>query len=421
MQRTKSIVQPPTFGHFITVLSIDGGGVRGLIPAIILEFLEAELQKLDGEDARIADYFDIIAGTSTGGLVTAMLTAPNENRRPLFQAKDIKDFYLKMCPEIFPHDWRSTVKKAFKSIGGPLYDGKCLHNIIRNHLNETKLGDTLTNVIIPTFDIKKLQPVIFSSYEIEEKPYMNAKLSDICIATSAAPTYLPPHHFNTNHKDETYEFNLIDGGVAANNPTQIAMGVIAKQLNNKNPDFPYLLYPQYGRYLVISIGTGDCKIEGEYTADEASKWGLFGWWYNANGSKPLVDIFTQASTDMVDFHLSAVFQNHNVRNNYLRIQEDSLERKMFPLDKATKENLDSLVDAGTRLLTKEVSIVNLENGKLEPCGKETNAEALKAFAKRLSEEKSFRHLNSPRVSKADPTVCLEKKPYFEAPKAISIA
>ncbi|KAI7749520.1 hypothetical protein M8C21_009661 [Ambrosia artemisiifolia] len=221
MQRTKSIVQPPTFGHFITVLSIDGGGVRGLIPAIILEFLEAELQKLDGEDSRIADYFDIIAGTSTGGLVTAMLTAPNENRRPLFQAKDIKDFYLKMCPEIFPHDWRSTVKTAFKSIGGPLYDGKCLHNIIRKHLNETKLGDTLTNVIIPTFDIKKLQPVIFSSYEIEEKPYMNAKLSDICIATSAAPTYLPPHHFNTNHKDETYEFNLIDGGVAANNPVTI--------------------------------------------------------------------------------------------------------------------------------------------------------------------------------------------------------
>jgi len=52
------------------------------------------VQKLDGEDARIADYFDVIAGTSTGGLVTAMLTAPDENNRPLFAAKDIKDFYL---------------------------------------------------------------------------------------------------------------------------------------------------------------------------------------------------------------------------------------------------------------------------------------------------------------------------------------
>lgn len=62
------------------------------------------LQKLDGEDARIADYFDVIAGTSTGGLVTAMLAAPNENDRPLFAAKDIKDFYLQHGPKIFPQD-----------------------------------------------------------------------------------------------------------------------------------------------------------------------------------------------------------------------------------------------------------------------------------------------------------------------------
>jgi len=62
------------------------------------------VQKLDGEDARIADYFDVIAGTSTGGLVTAMLTTPDDNNRPLFAAKDIKDFYLDNCPKIFPQD-----------------------------------------------------------------------------------------------------------------------------------------------------------------------------------------------------------------------------------------------------------------------------------------------------------------------------
>ena len=62
------------------------------------------VQKLDGEDARLADYFDVIAGTSTGGLVTAMLTTPNENNRPLFAAKDITDFYLTHCPYIFPQN-----------------------------------------------------------------------------------------------------------------------------------------------------------------------------------------------------------------------------------------------------------------------------------------------------------------------------
>jgi len=89
-------------GSIVTVLSIDGGGVRGIIPGTILTFLEAKLQELDGPDVRIADYFDIVAGTSTGGLVTAMLTAPDKEGRSLFAAKDINDFYLRHSPKIFP-------------------------------------------------------------------------------------------------------------------------------------------------------------------------------------------------------------------------------------------------------------------------------------------------------------------------------
>ncbi|MFS7918606.1 putative Acyl transferase/acyl hydrolase/lysophospholipase [Helianthus anomalus] len=131
--------------------------------------------------------------------------------------------------------------------------------------------------------------------------------------------YLPPYYFETNDDQGKHEFHLVDGGVAANNPTLIAMGEISKQLIHKNEDFPLSL--DYRRYLVISIGTGECKMDGgKYTTEEASKWGLLGWWFNANWSTPLVDILTQASTDMVDIHLSVVFKTLGVEKNYLRIQ-----------------------------------------------------------------------------------------------------
>lgn len=112
--------------RMVTVLSIDGGGVRGIIPARILGHLESKLQacmhilyvnnmniylynydaciqELDGPNARIADYFDVIAGTSTGGLITAMLAAPGPDNRPLYPANGITAFYIRHSPKIFPY------------------------------------------------------------------------------------------------------------------------------------------------------------------------------------------------------------------------------------------------------------------------------------------------------------------------------
>ncbi|XP_066396253.1 patatin-like protein 2 [Miscanthus floridulus] len=222
MEKGKHI-QPPTYGNLVTILSIDGGGIRGIIPAVVLTFLESELQKLDGEEARLADYFDVIAGTSTGGLVTSMLVAPNNTNRPLFEAKDIQAFYMKHAPKIFPQQRGpfGRIMRIFRSLSGPSYDGKYLHEVVRKKLGITRLHETLTDVVIPTFDIKRLQPIIFSSYEVKNEKYstMDALLSDICISTSAAPTYLPAHYFKTeDFHGNTKEFHLIDGGVAANNP-----------------------------------------------------------------------------------------------------------------------------------------------------------------------------------------------------------
>jgi patatin-like phospholipase/acyl hydrolase len=150
-----------------------------------------------------------------------MLTAPDEHKRPLYAAKDIKPFYLEHCPNIFPQKGGmfGALRNTLKTLCGPKYDGQYLHKIVRKNLGETRMHQTLTNVVIPTFDIKNLQPTIFSTFQAKYTAVLDARLSDVCISTSAAPTYLPAYHFMNEDKDGNIrEFNLIDGGVAANNP-----------------------------------------------------------------------------------------------------------------------------------------------------------------------------------------------------------
>ncbi|KAK9946573.1 hypothetical protein M0R45_012031 [Rubus argutus] len=393
MEKSAASLQSPTYGDLVTVLSIDGGGIRGIIPGTILSFLESELQKLDGEDARLADYFDVIAGTSTGGLVTAMLTAPDQNKRPLFAAKDIKAFYLEHCPKIFPQDSIpifGDVGEMVRAVRGPKYNGKYLHKLLKEKLGDKRLGETLTN---------RLQPIIFSSYEVKKKGSLDALLSDICIGTSAAPTYLPAHHFKTENSatGESREFNLIDGGVAANNPALIALSEVTKEVNKGNPEFCDEMRPNdYGRFLLLSLGTGSAKSEEKYHAHNAAKWGVLGW-LTGGGSCPLVDVFTQASGDITDFHLSTVFQALHSEKNYLRIQDDTLGEIVCSVDIATKENLNNLVTVGEELLKKPVSRVNPETGVYEPelTHQSTNEEALVRVAGMLSTERKVRQKRSP--------------------------
>ncbi|XP_071731442.1 patatin-like protein 2 isoform X1 [Rutidosis leptorrhynchoides] len=401
-------LQRPTYGNLITILSIDGGGVRGIIPSIILNFLETELQKLDGENARVADYFDVISGTSTGGLVTTMLTAPNKENRPLFAAKDITDFYLEHCPNIFPHNDHNPfghAEQVIKALSGPKYDGVYLHQLVRELLGNTQLHETLTNVVIPTFDIKRMQPTIFSSYQLKKNPSLDAMLSDICIGTSAAPTYLPPHAFTTEDSDGNLleEFNLIDGGVTANNPTLVAISEVTQEITGGSLDFFPIKPTEYGRFLVLSLGTGSAKHVEKYDATTSSNWGVFGWLVG-NGSTPLIEMFTQSSSDMVDYHLSTVFQALQSGHNYLRIQDDTLSGDVASMDITTRKNLEDLVQVGKELLQKPVSKVNLGTGIYEPDHCITNEEALIRFANILSKEKSTRELRSPGVNNNNVTI-----------------
>ncbi|KAJ6811434.1 patatin-like protein 2 [Iris pallida] len=381
----------------VTILSIDGGGIRGIIPGTILAFLESKLQELDGVDARLADYFDVVAGTSTGGLVTAMLTAPGRGNRPLFVAKEINQFYLENSPNIFPQ--KNGLLSLVGAVVGPKYDGKYLHSKIQQLLGDTRLHQTLTNIVVPTFDIKLLQPTIFSTLEAKSVPSKNALLSDICIGTSAAPTYLPGHYFETKDSEgNKRSFNLVDGGVTSNNPiniffafTLVAMNSVTKEIFTENQDFFPVKPIDYGKFLVLSLGTGSAKVEERFSAQDSSKWGVLGWLYN-KGTTPLVNIFMQGSADMVDIHASVLFQALHSEKNYLRIQDETLTGSTSSVDISTRKNLLDLVQIGKDLLKKPVSRMNLDTGSYEPVdGEGTNEEALTRFARLLSAERRQRN------------------------------
>lgn len=214
---------------------------------------------------------------------------------------------------------------------GPGYDGTFLHDEIRQVTGKHTLDQTLSKVVVPTFDVCRLEPVIFSSFEDrmqklcgETKPFV----SDVCIGTSAAPTFFPPHHFDAVHTngEKMWKFHLIDGGMAANNPTMAAITRVTREQLLKNQDFHRDRGGvDYKKYLVISIGTGSAvKAKGLYTAEGCAKWGALKWMYNcSNSHSPLIEMYSQASDVLVDWHVRMLLHNTDKTDqeqNYLRIQ-----------------------------------------------------------------------------------------------------
>ncbi|XP_066324279.1 patatin-like protein 1 [Miscanthus floridulus] len=235
---------------------------------------------------------------------------------------------------------------------------------------------------------------IFSTYKVQNDTLKNAHLSDICISTSAAPTYFPAHFFKTEAADgRSREYQLVDGGVAANNPTMVAISMLTKEVHRRNLDFNVSRPTEYTNYLVISVGTGSAKQSEKYTAEQCAKWGLIQWLYNG-GFTPIIDIFSHASSHMVDIHAPVLFQALHCEKNYLRIQDYTLTGDASSVDITTKENMESLIGIGQELLKKPVARVNIDTGVYESCsGEGTNVEALAHFAKQLSDERMLRKSN----------------------------
>ncbi|CAN6556685.1 unnamed protein product [Malus baccata var. baccata] len=390
-------------GKYTTILSIDGGGVRGIIPATILDCLESELQTTSTslpEPAREA---------------LSQPCSPNQMKKnkPLFAANKIVEFFVEEAPKFFPppnpmeeprmgetdgiflKNFRKLkrlagnyLQEGFLRLTGPKFDGVYLRNKIVQTVGETKIRDTLTNIIIPSCDMKYLHPVVFSTLKAKRDHSTDVLLRDVCIATSAAPFYLPPHKFEQG----TIKYDLVDGGVAANNPTLLAIIESAKEKSD-NKSGAERLHIDSSKLLVLSLGTGSAKKGATLEVGNRDEWGILKWLVNPKSSSiPLIDVLTTPSVNMVEVYLSAFFNVSGSDDNYLRIQEDGLKPDEIDMTDSSPENLKKLVKAGTDLLEKTVSAMNLDTGWYDKPTDMTckYKDAIAGFAQKLSREKKRR-------------------------------
>ena len=315
----------------MNILSIDGGGIRGIIPGQVLVALETKLQELSKKDTRIADVFDLVAGTSTGGILTCLYLCPDQNTgRPRFSAADAVDLYLQHGDNIFD----VSVFKAIESLGGiadEKYSATALEKVLSEYLGDLKLSQLLKPCLITAYDITRRQAKFFNQADVaEEGPARDFYLRDVARATSAAPTYFEPANIAALDRKI---YPLIDGGVFANNPTMCAC-VEAFGMN------PQLTVPDLK---VLSLGTGEADKPYHYA--EAKNWGKIGW------VVPVLDIMMSGVSETVDYQLQLLFKSARCAPNYLRVQLDLQEFVDVDgaMDNASEENMRALADAGQTL------------------------------------------------------------------------
>ena len=269
------------------ILSVDGGGMRGLIPALVIADLERRLKEGAGADARVADYFHMFAGTSTGGLVALSLTVPDlpsRPQRPLISAGELAELYTTDGGKIFHRSlWQKL--RTLWGWAGPKYGSKALAEAVtRNFGTEARIADALREVVVVAYDMTDREPYFFKRWRARETEARNRPLVDAALATSAAPTYFPSHEVDGHA--------LVDGGVFAANPT---IAAIVEALKRRS-DEPHDLAPD--DLLVVSVGTG--LHETNFTQAEVSRWGKLGWILPKEGEPPILATVLGGASDGVD-------------------------------------------------------------------------------------------------------------------------
>ena len=301
------------------ILSIDGGGIRGIIPAILL----AEIERLT--DAPISESFDLIAGTSTGGIIALALTMTDNQGAPRYNASDLIDLYELEGPKIFSKSSMRTIFSA-KGLTDEKYSSKGIDEVLEKYFKQARLKDTVddTDVLITSYEIEHRRPWFFKSYNAKRHPESHDYfMKDVARATSAAPTYFDPAKIDISDKDY---YAMIDGGVFANNPAMCAY----VEAMNKFPGDEILL---------VSLGTGELTRRLPY--EDAKDWGKLGW------ALPILSVTFDGVSDSVDYHLASI-----LKHDYYRFQV-ILNPENDDLDNVEQDNIRDLKITASNLIIKE--------------------------------------------------------------------
>ncbi len=274
------------------ILAIDGGGIRGVYPAAYLNYAQGQIGSVP-----IHKFFDLIVGTSTGGIIALALSLG-------ISTSKILEMYEKKGKEIF--GW--SPKKLTLGLIFPKYSNKRLIRELKSILgNETKLAEAKTMLCIPSVDTINGKAVVFKTRHHQE--YINdykIPMWKIAAATSAAPAYLPSF---SDPKLSSY----VDGGLWANNPSLIGVAEALK-LDRKLSDI-----------FVLSIGTGDKIL---YKSRFTSRtWGLIGW-----GAQLVEWIFKAQSQGAINATRYLLGNNYQRIDSQLPVKNGFLSSSRFGLD-----------------------------------------------------------------------------------------
>lgn len=317
----------------LRILSIDGGGIRGLIPATVLASVERRTAR------PVAETFDLIAGTSTGGILALALTMPDENGGPAYSASELVDLYLREGPSIFSR----SIWRRIRSIDGLVdekYSSDGLEDAFDDYFGRARLRDALCDVIVTAYEIERRATFFFKSRKARLDPADDFSLREAAHATSAAPTYFEPVRLERTDGPLT----LVDGGVFAVNP---AMCAYAEALGR---DVPQARAGGAADVLMLSLGTGELTRPLPWS--KARNWGLVGW------ARPILDVVFDGVSDATDYQLGRLLGP----DRYYRFQT-VLDEASDDLDDASPANL-------ARLRRQAAGLIERNEDRLaEVCGK----------------------------------------------------